>query len=105
MRSMKPASLFLLIALALLTPPGIHSQQYSQQLDPNLYSGLRWRMIGPFRGGRANAGRRGLAMLRRMDRAAASSNQPTAAQRGKRFPLESLLKVADTSASRWRLQI
>src|SRR6185503_15645868 len=53
---MKPASLFLLIALAfLLTPPNIHSQQHSQQLDPNLYSGLRWRMIGPFRGGRVNA--------------------------------------------------
>jgi photosystem II stability/assembly factor-like uncharacterized protein len=27
----------------------------AQQLDPNLYSGLRWRMIGPFRGGRVNA--------------------------------------------------
>jgi len=27
----------------------------AQQLDPGLYSGLRWRMIGPFRGGRINA--------------------------------------------------
>ena len=27
----------------------------AQQLDPNLYSGLRWRMIGPFRAGRVNA--------------------------------------------------
>src|SRR5262245_12770031 len=27
----------------------------AQQLDPSLYSGLRWRMIGPFRGGRSNA--------------------------------------------------
>src|SRR5260370_19808402 len=27
----------------------------AQQVDPNLYSGLRWRMIGPFRGGRSNA--------------------------------------------------
>ena len=26
----------------------------AQQVDPNLYSGLRWRMIGPFRGGRVN---------------------------------------------------
>ncbi len=26
-----------------------------QQYDPNLYSGLRWRMIGPFRAGRVNA--------------------------------------------------
>jgi photosystem II stability/assembly factor-like uncharacterized protein len=51
MRTMKPSSLFLLIAL-LLTPLSIHSQQ---QPDPSLYSGLRWRMIGPFRGGRVNA--------------------------------------------------
>jgi photosystem II stability/assembly factor-like uncharacterized protein len=28
---------------------------FSQQLDPNLYDGLRWRMIGPHRGGRAIA--------------------------------------------------
>src|SRR5215216_3301584 len=56
MRTMKLWSLFLLIAVAfLLTPLSIHSQQHSQQLDPNLYSGLRWRMIGPFRGGRVNA--------------------------------------------------
>src|SRR5438445_3650817 len=27
----------------------------SQQLDPNLYNGLRWRMIGPHRGGRSIA--------------------------------------------------
>ncbi|HSE16259.1 MAG TPA: hypothetical protein VLB46_04355 [Pyrinomonadaceae bacterium] len=27
----------------------------AQQPDPGLYSGLRWRMIGPFRGGRINA--------------------------------------------------
>ena len=27
----------------------------AQQLDPQLYGGLRWRMIGPFRGGRSNA--------------------------------------------------
>ena len=49
---MNPSALFLLITLALLlTPLNIHSQQ----VDPNLYSGLRWRMIGPFRGGRVNA--------------------------------------------------
>src|SRR5580765_5601368 len=28
---------------------------FSQQLDPSLYSGLRWRMIGPHRGGRSIA--------------------------------------------------
>src|SRR5258708_11497137 len=27
----------------------------AQQYDQSLYSGLRWRMIGPFRGGRVNA--------------------------------------------------
>src|SRR5215470_16363285 len=27
----------------------------AQQVDPSSYSGLRWRMIGPFRGGRSNA--------------------------------------------------
>ena len=28
---------------------------FPQQLDPNLYNGLRWRMIGPHRGGRSVA--------------------------------------------------
>jgi photosystem II stability/assembly factor-like uncharacterized protein len=28
---------------------------WPQQVDPALYSGMRWRMIGPFRGGRSNA--------------------------------------------------
>src|SRR5437588_10400736 len=27
----------------------------AQQYDPRLYSGLRWRSIGPFRAGRVNA--------------------------------------------------
>jgi photosystem II stability/assembly factor-like uncharacterized protein len=27
----------------------------AQQVDPSSYGGLRWRMIGPFRGGRSNA--------------------------------------------------
>src|SRR5690242_7001951 len=27
----------------------------AQQFDPSLYSGLHWRMVGPFRGGRVNA--------------------------------------------------
>src|SRR5256714_9619883 len=27
----------------------------AQQVDSSLYSGLRWRMVGPFRGGRVNA--------------------------------------------------
>ena len=30
--------------------PGLIS---AQSIDPNLYSGLRWRLLGPFRGGKA----------------------------------------------------
>ena len=33
----------------------LYSAGYGQQLDPNLYSGLHWRMIGPHRGGRTIA--------------------------------------------------
>jgi len=40
--------LFALIAL-------LSSLTFSQQLDPGLYGGLRWRMIGPHRGGRTVA--------------------------------------------------
>ena len=39
-----------IVSLLLLVPIAI-----AQQYDPSLYSGLRWRMIGPFRGGRVNA--------------------------------------------------
>jgi len=39
-----------LIALFLCFLPSSFAQQFS----PTLYSGLRWRMIGPFRGGRCN---------------------------------------------------
>jgi photosystem II stability/assembly factor-like uncharacterized protein len=42
----------LLIVLGLLLLP---SHIGAQQFDSSLYSGLRWRMIGPFRGGRVNA--------------------------------------------------
>src|SRR5271170_554201 len=27
----------------------------AQQVDPSLYSGMKWRMIGPYRGGKVNA--------------------------------------------------
>jgi photosystem II stability/assembly factor-like uncharacterized protein len=33
----------------------IADEQSSPQLDQNLYSGLKWRLVGPFRGGRALA--------------------------------------------------
>jgi photosystem II stability/assembly factor-like uncharacterized protein len=39
-----------IVGLLMLAPVAI-----AQQYDTNLYSGLRWRMIGPFRGGRVNA--------------------------------------------------
>lgn len=40
----------LVIAFFLGLPPFSFAQQFS----PSLYSGLHWRMIGPFRGGRSN---------------------------------------------------
>src|SRR5580693_8501026 len=48
-----------LLALALVAPlvAGAIAQVVAQQsgrVDPALYSGLRWRMVGPFRAGRVN---------------------------------------------------
>src|ERR1043165_7242500 len=43
---------FFVTYVALLAIPLVAS---AQQYDPSLYSGLRWRMIGPFRAGRSNA--------------------------------------------------
>src|SRR5436190_7432381 len=40
------------ICLTLLVLPVV---AIAQQYDPSLYSGLHWRMIGPFRAGRVNA--------------------------------------------------
>ena len=47
------------LAIALTAPlaAGLLTRVAAQQggrVDPSLYSGLRWRMIGPFRGGRVN---------------------------------------------------
>src|SRR4030095_13816603 len=47
------------VAIALTAPlaAGLLTRAAAQQggrVDPSLYSGLRWRMIGPFRGGRVN---------------------------------------------------
>jgi len=39
-------------ALVLAGHPAVVAQQSP---DQSLYSGLRWRMLGPFRGGRVNA--------------------------------------------------
>src|SRR3989442_6310285 len=41
-----------LLALALAALPHMAAQQ--GRVDPSLSSGLRWRLIGPFRGGRVN---------------------------------------------------
>jgi photosystem II stability/assembly factor-like uncharacterized protein len=51
------AVLRLLIALALATAAFSYAQpvSFAQQFSETLYSGLHWRMIGPFRGGRSNA--------------------------------------------------
>ncbi len=43
---------WLLIAAAVAVAASLHAQA---GIDPSLYSGLRWRMIGPFRGGRVDA--------------------------------------------------
>src|SRR5499427_11104256 len=43
----------LLIATAALAATVVLAQQ--GRIDSSLYSALRWRMIGPFRGGRVNA--------------------------------------------------
>jgi photosystem II stability/assembly factor-like uncharacterized protein len=50
MREIRLFVTFVIIAM-LLSASNIRAQQP----DPNLYSGLHWRMIGPFRGGRVNA--------------------------------------------------
>ena len=42
----------LAVALLALSVPGVH---LAQQVDPKSYSGMKWRLIGPFRGGRALA--------------------------------------------------
>jgi photosystem II stability/assembly factor-like uncharacterized protein len=49
-RALTTASITAIIGLLLLVPVAL-----AQQYDTNLYSGLRWRMIGPFRAGRVNA--------------------------------------------------
>src|SRR5436190_22579785 len=45
------------LGVALLVAGGLTGTDViaQQQYDASLYSGLRWRMIGPFRGGRVNA--------------------------------------------------
>jgi photosystem II stability/assembly factor-like uncharacterized protein len=42
-------------ALAVTAAAFVTLGAQSPRIDPTLYSGLKWRMIGPFRGGRVNA--------------------------------------------------
>ncbi|HTW62378.1 MAG TPA: hypothetical protein VMD55_11265 [Terracidiphilus sp.] len=47
---------FLAILIAAAAPLGASAQQNSpQQVSPQLFNGLRWRLVGPFRAGRAVA--------------------------------------------------
>ena len=48
----RSAGLLLILALAATSAPVVQARQ---SLDPKLYSGLRWRLLGPFRGGRVDA--------------------------------------------------
>ena len=54
----KQFSRSVLLALALVTPfaAGALPRVFAQpgRVDPSVYGGLRWRSIGPFRGGRVN---------------------------------------------------
>ena len=52
-RSHRFVHLLLAAGLALAVWPAAMAQQ--APYDPNLYSGLRWRLLGPFRGGRVDA--------------------------------------------------
>ena len=50
--SSRSIGLLLILALAAIASPVVHARQ---GFDPRLYSGLRWRLLGPFRGGRVDA--------------------------------------------------
>ncbi len=49
-------STVLVLALGIPLAAGLFQRVVAQQgrVDPSIYAGLRWRMIGPFRGGRVN---------------------------------------------------
>ncbi|MGH7618299.1 MAG: hypothetical protein ACREPM_13830, partial [Gemmatimonadaceae bacterium] len=51
MRSLLRSSLLSLVASVSLSAPSLGAQQ----IDPRMYSELRWRMIGPFRASRTKA--------------------------------------------------
>ncbi|MCG6987167.1 MAG: glycosyl hydrolase [Gemmatimonadetes bacterium] len=57
MRRLVYSSLLSLLALGLGTPPSTApaAAQEAPAVDPALYAGMRYRMVGPFRGGRVTA--------------------------------------------------
>lgn len=54
MRRLPRFMLSLLMGLAIAVPAFLASVSLAQEFPNNLYSGLHWRLIGPFRGGRSN---------------------------------------------------
>ena len=44
-----------LVAAGSLLSGAFRQMSAQEGIDPSLYSGLKWRMVGPFRGGRVNA--------------------------------------------------
>jgi len=54
--SCQPVYFVLLVCfLMLVVPVFVDAQQNAPQIDPKTYGGMKWRLIGPFRGGRALA--------------------------------------------------
>jgi len=51
----RSAGLLLVLALVATSAPTSQIVQARQGFDSKLYSGLRWRLLGPFRGGRVDA--------------------------------------------------
>jgi len=53
-RSLRLVQIVFSVLVCAMVPGGFTPLRvYAQQYDPSLFAGLRWRMIGPFRGGRA----------------------------------------------------
>ena len=44
-----------ILVAALLVVLGFAQGAFAQSLPSNLYDGMKWRLVGPFRGGRAEA--------------------------------------------------
>src|SRR5260370_1480388 len=52
----RPVYSTLLVCISIVIAAlSLNAQQNAPQIDPKTYGGLKWRLIGPFRGGRALA--------------------------------------------------